>query len=102
MKSITFFLSSLVIILSLSGCSEAITNKAEESSKQTIVAQAELISLQSATVGPPSIPRMWNYKIQFMTPENRLKKKFPKVEKIIVLYVLQNFIRMIGKSGQGG
>ena len=44
-----------------------------ESAKVT--ATAELISLKNATIGPPNISNMWQYKIQKMTAENTLVKK---------------------------
>ncbi|MEP1449021.1 MAG: efflux RND transporter periplasmic adaptor subunit [Paraglaciecola sp.] len=40
-----------------------------------VTASAELISLKNATIGPPNISRMWQYKIQQMAPENKLVKK---------------------------
>jgi HlyD family secretion protein len=40
-----------------------------------VTASAELISLKNATIGPPNISRMWQYKIQKMAPENKLVKK---------------------------
>ena len=40
-----------------------------------VTASAELISLKNATVGPPNISRMWQYKIQMMAAENKLVKE---------------------------
>jgi len=40
-----------------------------------VTASAELISLKNATIGPPNISRMWQYKIQKMAAENKLVKK---------------------------
>ena len=40
-----------------------------------VVAQAELISLQSVMISPPPIRRMWQYKIERLTPENTMVKK---------------------------
>ena len=68
-------LISSFLIISLGACSDAISETNDGTEVQPIVAQAELISLDSADVGPPSIPRMWQYKIQFMTPENSMVKK---------------------------
>jgi HlyD family secretion protein len=52
----------------------------QESVTQTVVspkvtASAELISLSNATIGPPNISRMWQYKIQKMAAENKQVKK---------------------------
>lgn len=44
-----------------------------------VTATAELISLKNATLGPPSIPRMWQYKIEYMARENQLVKEGDKV-----------------------
>ena len=55
--------------------------QAEQGSKKQIVlpakvtASAELISLSNATIGPPNISRMWQYKIQKMAAENKQVKK---------------------------
>jgi HlyD family secretion protein len=40
-----------------------------------VTASAELISLSNATIGPPNISRMWQYKIQKMAAENKQVKK---------------------------
>jgi HlyD family secretion protein len=52
----------------------------KESMEQVVVpanvtASAELISLSNATIGPPNISRMWQYKIQKMAAENKQVKK---------------------------
>jgi HlyD family secretion protein len=52
----------------------------QESIEQVVVpakvtASAELISLSNATIGPPNISRMWQYKIQKMAAENKQVKK---------------------------
>jgi HlyD family secretion protein len=52
----------------------------QEPIKQTVVsakvtASAELISLSNATIGPPNISRMWQYKIQKMAAENKYVKQ---------------------------
>ncbi len=52
----------------------------QESIKQTVIsakitASAELISLSNATIGPPNVSRMWQYKIQKMAAENKQVKK---------------------------
>jgi HlyD family secretion protein len=40
-----------------------------------VTASAELISLENATIGPPNVSRMWQYKIQKMAAENKLVKE---------------------------
>jgi HlyD family secretion protein len=40
-----------------------------------VTASAELISLSNATIGPPNVSRMWQYKIQKMAPENKQVKQ---------------------------
>ena len=44
------------------------------SSAQGLTVPAELLSLQTVTIGPPSIRRMWTYKIQRLVPENKIVK----------------------------
>ncbi|KXI28434.1 HlyD family secretion protein [Paraglaciecola hydrolytica] len=45
----------------------------------SVTASAELISLKNATIGPPSVARMWQYKIEFMAKENQVVKKGDKI-----------------------
>ncbi|MDP5031362.1 MAG: efflux RND transporter periplasmic adaptor subunit [Paraglaciecola sp.] len=67
-------LSAFVLV----GCQpDAIETSVVEQPKVT--ATAELISLKNATLGPPSIPRMWQYKIEYMARENQLVKEGDKV-----------------------
>ena len=67
-------LSAFVLV----GCQpDASETSAVEQPKVT--ATAELISLKNATLGPPSIPRMWQYKIEYMARENQLVKEGDKV-----------------------
>ncbi|GAB2674760.1 HlyD family secretion protein [Aliiglaciecola aliphaticivorans] len=74
-----FCLLLFVIWLSLCalwGCSEIVTATDEkDNSKDSIIAPAELVSLQDAPIGPPSIRRMWQFKIEYLAPENALIKK---------------------------
>lgn len=73
--------NSILVAIGLSllaSCqSELAVQKAPASSGVT--ASAELISLKNATLGPPSVPRMWQYKIEFMARENQLVKKGDKI-----------------------
>ncbi|MFA3792449.1 HlyD family secretion protein [Aliiglaciecola sp. SL4] len=63
-------------VYSLWGCSEAIiADDDSEEINEGIIAPAELVSLQDAPVGPPSIRRMWQFKIEYLAPENALITK---------------------------
>jgi HlyD family secretion protein len=67
----------------IAGCSE----QSDEAVNTVIInaaieAPAELISLKEATIGPPSINRMWQYKIQYLVPENSLVKKDDVIVKL--------------------
>ncbi|MEP4889148.1 MAG: HlyD family efflux transporter periplasmic adaptor subunit [Aliiglaciecola sp.] len=63
-------------VYSLLGCSEAIIAADDsEEINEGIIAPAELVSLQDAPVGPPSIRRMWQFKIEYLAPENALITK---------------------------
>ena len=57
------------------------TETVDVSVQQTasVTASAELISLKNATIGPPSVARMWQYKIEFMAKENQVVKKGDKI-----------------------
>jgi HlyD family secretion protein len=73
-----------------------------ESVKQKVVtakvtASAELISLSNATIGPPNISRMWQYKIQKMAAENKQVKK----GEVILVFDGQRIKNdLIGKQSQ--
>ncbi|WP_293747987.1 efflux RND transporter periplasmic adaptor subunit [uncultured Paraglaciecola sp.] len=67
-------------ILALSSMWLVACQSEQEPIKQEVVAakvtaSAELISLENATIGPPNVSRMWQYKIQKMAAENKLVKK---------------------------
>ena len=70
----------LKVMLGIS-CILLVACQAEQKSvKQKVVsakvtASAELISLKNATIGPPNISRMWQYKIQKMAAENKQVKE---------------------------
>ena len=59
----------------VSSCSEQ-TVQAQQTTpaRAQLVAPAELVSLQDATIGPPNIQRMWQFKIEYLAPENSLVK----------------------------
>jgi|GEM_PF-328459 len=48
------------------------SSKTSLSDTPLITIPAELMSLQTVTIGPPSIRRMWQYKIQRLVPENKI------------------------------
>lgn len=63
-------------VLFLSGCGEppqATTNT--EITQAPLTASGEVVSLNSASISPPSIRSMWQMKIQFMAPENSMVKE---------------------------
>lgn len=47
----------------------------KDETQAKITAPAELISLKNAMIGPPNVSRMWQYKIQKMTAENKQVKQ---------------------------
>lgn len=61
--------------LVLVGCQSEQQSVKEDVLPAKVTASAELISLENATIGPPNISRMWQYKIQKMAPENKQVKK---------------------------
>jgi HlyD family secretion protein len=63
---------SVVLLLACQAEKEQVEEKVVSAK---VTASAELISLKNATIGPPNISRMWQYKIQKMAPENKLVKK---------------------------
>ena len=66
------------VSLLLLGCGAETNTSANiattNSSAQGLTVPAELLSLQTVTIGPPSIRRMWTYKIQRLVPENKIVK----------------------------
>jgi HlyD family secretion protein len=75
----THLLTLATSILLLSACSDQGTetqNQAnQQSNKKAISAPAELVSLQEISITPPSIQRMWQYKIEYIARENTLVKE---------------------------
>ncbi|TDF42504.1 HlyD family efflux transporter periplasmic adaptor subunit [Alteromonadaceae bacterium M269] len=66
---------TLLFALFLLSCSTETVSEKEASNNSQIEAPAELISLKEAYITPPSINRMWQYKIEYLIPENSLVKK---------------------------
>lgn len=50
------------------------TNNLFKTQATDLTVPAELMSLQNVTIGPPSIRRMWQYKIQYLVTENTIVK----------------------------
>lgn len=66
------FCFSSILLVACQGEQDTVTEKVESAK---VTATAELISLKNATIGPPNVSRMWQFKIQEMAPENKLVKK---------------------------
>lgn len=67
-----------VAIVMLSGCGQETQESTDtplEQNNAGISAPAELVSLQEITITPPSIDRMWEYKIEYLVRENTLVKE---------------------------
>lgn len=75
-NAITLCVAGLAL-LNLSGCSNELTQEQQGNliSQARIVAPAELVSLQDATIGPPNVRRMWQFKIEYLAKENALLEK---------------------------
>lgn len=57
------------------GCGSEVTATAEVTKPASLTATGVLVSKESATVSPPSVSSMWQYKIQYLVKENTLVKK---------------------------
>ena len=68
--------SMLMLSTVLFGCDSETQTPAPSSTdaSPTLTVPAELVSLQTLTIGPPSIRRMWTYKIQRLVAENKIVK----------------------------
>jgi HlyD family secretion protein len=75
----------------LSACSEQVV-QVESAEGDTLTATGEIISLKTATITPPSVEFMWNYKIQFLAPENTPVKKGDVVVKFDALELRNRLI----------
>ena len=77
MRQFLIIFNTILILscASLIGCQEDPVTTAPLVAAPKVTASAELISLSNATIGPPNISRMWQYKIQKMAPENKQVKK---------------------------
>jgi HlyD family secretion protein len=73
----TAFFASFTLAVLL-GCQSETVDVAVQKTA-SVTASAELISLKNATIGPPSVPRMWQYKIEYMAKENQVVKKGDKI-----------------------
>ncbi|GAC20485.1 HlyD family secretion protein [Paraglaciecola arctica] len=99
MRSMTYIFK---IILGLSSillvaCQDKKESVEEEVVSPKVTASAELISLKNATIGPPNISRMWQYKIQKMAAENKQVKE----GEVILVFDGQRIKNdLIGKQSQ--
>lgn len=59
----------------LLGCQDEKAATKQKVVEPKVTATAELISLENATIGPPNVSRMWQFKIQKMAPENKQVKQ---------------------------
>ncbi|NCP64638.1 MAG: HlyD family efflux transporter periplasmic adaptor subunit [Paraglaciecola sp.] len=86
----------LVSVYSLSACQSDDTASTSQN-VSVISAPAELISLKNATVGPPNVRSMWQFKIERMAPENKLVKEG---EVILVFDGQQLKTDLIGRTSE--
>lgn len=73
-KYISFILLVYAYVI-LSACSDQTTISQDQITSQRVVnvsAPAELVSLQNIPISAPAIPRTWEYKIEYLAPENSL------------------------------
>lgn len=63
------------VVMTLLGCSEKSVNGTQNKAPVALVATGELVSTNTVTVSPPSVSQMWQYKIQYLAPENAKVKK---------------------------
>ncbi len=71
-------IKSLVIVAFIAGLLMSCDEKTEvpaATSQPKLTASAELIALDNATLGPPLVRSMWQFKIKKMAPENTFVKK---------------------------
>ena len=69
MKKHMIKLAALAVIGVLAGCGES-AQTVTQNQAPAVSAPAELVSLKSATLGPPNVRRMWQFKIAKLAPEN--------------------------------
>lgn len=63
-----------LVVAALSGCDE--TRSVQTNMQEPLItASAEVVSMKTATIGPPNVRRMWQYKIEKMVPENTRVKE---------------------------
>lgn len=61
-------------VMLLAACGDVETDTSTVTVAAELVIPAQLESLQNVNIGPPSISRMWQYKIQRIAPENKIVK----------------------------
>lgn len=78
LKSTATLLCSLMVLLGVVGCNdEQLTTVSArvDDFHVTVKANGELASAQTAFLSPPSVKRMWRYKLNFLMPEGTPVKK---------------------------
>lgn len=62
----------LALLLTLTACSKDATNPSVQTKalSSPLTATGEIISLDTASISPPSIRGMWQMKVQYLVPEN--------------------------------
>lgn len=73
-KISTILSLSAALLIGACGSDQPIDKGTQSANQQAISAPAELVSLQEISITPPSINRMWEYKIEFIARENTLVK----------------------------
>lgn len=97
MRSLFFKATLGSMFLFLVACQKESVLVKEDVMPIKVTASAELISLKNATIGPPNVSRMWQFKIEKMAPEN---KKVKEGEIILVFDGQRLKNDLIGKQSQ--
>lgn len=75
MMNIAKYVTCVTTLLVLTACSEPEQTNQMAAQRHNLTASGELISTDSVTVSPPSVSRMWQYRIQYLANENSQVKK---------------------------
>jgi len=86
------------LVLLVSACAEKTLEVSQTSNQSSsLMAPAELVSLQDISITPPNIPRNWEYKIEFLARENSLVKE----GEVIVRFDAQNLRnQLVGRESE--
>lgn len=85
----TILYLSLIWLTACSAPESATVNESDS----VLSAPAELVSLDEVTIGPPSVSRMWQFKIAYLVPENTLVKKGDLIVKFDAQQLKDDLIR---------